>query len=115
MKIFFSLALILAYCFPICAQKQKYCIVDSVMRNYNGKVNNVDDLFLVSYFIRKHFSEDSLRLRASLIWITENIKYDVVGFLNEDYRSADLRYVIRKKKAICSGYAALLKYFVMPF
>ena len=81
------------------------------MRAYYRKVNNEDDLWLLSYFIRNNFAEDSLRLRAAFIWITENIEYDIKGFQNEDPRAAQISYVLKKKKGICSGYASLLQYF----
>jgi hypothetical protein len=74
-------------------------------------VNTEEDLWRLSYFIRHTFTEDSLRLRAAFIWITKNIEYDIKAFQNDDNRAAQLHYVLRKKRAICSGYANLLKYF----
>lgn len=88
-----------------------YARVDSTMRAYNQNIKSTEDLWRLTFFIRHHFQEDSLRLRAAFIWISDNISYDVGAFLNEDPRAAKLDYVLRKKKAICSGYASLLKYF----
>lgn len=88
-----------------------YDRVDSIMRAYDRKVNSEEDLWLLSYFIRNTFAEDSLRLRAAFIWITENIEYDIKAFQTEDPRAAQLSYVLKKKKGICSGYANLLQYF----
>ena len=112
MKFFFSALLILSfYSFKLNAQDDGYYRVDSVMRNYHPRIKTFDDLYNVVYFIRKNFVEDSLRLRASFIWITENISYDVTAAKRENFNAAKLPYVIKSKKAICSGYSSLLKYF----
>src|SRR5262249_41453918 len=97
------------------ASDTTYRRVDSIMRAYSKKINSVDELYKLTYFIRSSFDSDSLRLRASVIWITENIDYDVKAWVDEDPRAADMEYVLRKKKAICSGYANLLKYFCDAF
>ena len=97
------------------AQNMSYGRVDIIMRNYKEKIKYSDDLYKLIYFIRTHFTEDSLRLRASFIWIAENIKYDVQAALKEDPSAAQLPYVIKNKKAICSGYTTLLKYFCDAF
>src|SRR5688500_14476277 len=97
--------------FYLSAQLNKYERVDSVMRNYHSSIKTVDDLYKVAYFIRKNFADDSLRLRASFIWITENISYDVRAFKTGNFAASKLDYVIKNKKAICSGYSALLKNF----
>ena len=105
-------SLLIAFLFSSALQAQNpYERVDSIMRAYNQKVNNEDDLWRLSYFIRHTFTEDSLRLRAAFIWITENIEYDIKAFQMEDTRAGQLSYVLKKKKAICGGYAALLQYF----
>ena len=85
------------------------------MRQYKEKIRSSDELYKVVYFIRNTFDADSLRLRASFIWITENISYDVEGFEKEDPRSSMLNYVIKNKKAVCGGYAGLLKFFCDAF
>lgn len=85
------------------------------MRAYKEKIRTADNLYKVIYFIRQSFAVDSLRLRASFIWITENIAYDVKAYQKEDPIAAQLNYVIANKKAICGGYAALLKFFCDAF
>lgn len=70
------------------AQNADYKNVDSVMRQYNEKIKSSDELYKVVYFIRNTFDADSLRLRASFIWITENISYDIAGFKKDDPRSS---------------------------
>lgn len=101
-----------AYAF---SQHSSYSKVDSLMQAYKEKIKSVDDLYKVVYFIRTNFDADSLRLRASFIWITENIAYDVKALIREDYSVANLSYVVRYKKTICGGYASLLKYFCDAF
>jgi transglutaminase/protease-like cytokinesis protein 3 len=109
---FLSLIMMLQRAF---AQNKPYIGLDSIMRNYRVKIKTPDDLYKVVHFIRKSFDADSLRLRASCVWITENIEYDIEAFLKEDPRAAQLDYVLKNKKAICSGYAWLLKYFCDAF
>lgn len=96
-------------------QGEAYRSVDSIMRNYTEKIKSADELYKVVYFIRQTFQIDSLRLRASFIWITENINYDIEGYQKEDPRSSMLDYVIKNKKAVCGGYAGLLKFFCDAF
>jgi transglutaminase/protease-like cytokinesis protein 3 len=92
-------------------QQNDYSRVDSIMRNYHTTVKTLDDLYKVVYFIRKNFVEDSLRLRASFIWITENISYDIKSFKTGNPNASRLDYIIKNKKAVCGGYSALLKSF----
>jgi len=99
----------------ISAQTQSYVRVDGIMRQYDDKIKSADDLYKVVYFIRNTFNADSLRLSTSFIWITENINYDIEGFEKEDPRSSILSYVIKNKKAVCGGYAGLLKFFCDAF
>jgi hypothetical protein len=107
-----KICLLAGLLFSLTLQAQNpYERVDSIMRAYEKKVNTEEDLWRLSYFIRHTFTEDSLRLRAAFIWITKNIEYDIKAFQNDDNRAAQLHYVLRKKRAICSGYANLLKYF----
>jgi Transglutaminase-like superfamily len=97
------------------AQESPYAGVDSLMRGYNQKIKSADELYKVVYYIRNNFEADSLRLRASIIWITENIAYDVKAYEKEDPSAAQLIYVVKNKKAICSGYASLVKFFCNSF
>ena len=85
------------------------------MRGYKEKIKSADELYKIVYYIRNTFQTDSIRLRASVIWITENIAYDVKAFQKEDPTAAQLSYVIKNKKAICGGYASLVKFFCNSF
>jgi len=97
------------------SQQPVYSRVDSLMREYRVKIKSEKDLYKLTYYIRTNFDADSLRLRAAFIWITENIMYDVKAFIREDPSAAQLNYVLRYKKGVCSGYANLLKYFCDAF
>lgn len=92
-----------------------YVEVDSVMRSYKDKIKSADDLYKLINFIRKNFTADSVCLRASFIWITDNIDYDVKALQNDDPRAARIDYIVQNKKAICGGYSNLLKYFCDAF
>ncbi|OSZ80359.1 hypothetical protein CAP36_03650 [Chitinophagaceae bacterium IBVUCB2] len=111
----FLLSVLIFLSFSVFSQEGPYSKVDSLMRVYKEKIKSVDDLYKVVYYIRTNFDADSLRLRASFIWITENIAYDVKAVIREDFSVANLSYVVRYKKTICGGYASLLKYFCDAF
>jgi hypothetical protein len=66
--------------------------VDSTMKEYKEKIKSADNLYKVIYFIRNNFKEDSLRLRASFIWITENIAYDVKAFREDNPVAGTIDY-----------------------
>jgi len=110
-----TILLLLSFCSKIRSQDLPYAVTDSVMLGYKEKIRTVEELYKLVYFIRTNFREDSLRLRAAFIWITENIAYDVRAFQNDDPAAAKLSYVIKNKKAICSGYAELVKFFCDAF
>jgi len=57
----------------------------------------------LSYFINSEFSTDHERLRAIFRWVTNNIEYKIA------YRSSDIYKVFRDRKAVCNGYAELIK------
>jgi len=95
--------------------RPEYQNVDSIMRSYHERITESVDLYKVVYFIRTNFREDSMRLRAAFIWITDNIDYDVEAWLKDDPAAGNIDYVIKKRKAICGGYANLLKYFCDKF
>lgn len=109
------LSVLIVVSFSLSAQKRPYVFVDSVMREYKTKIKSEDDLYKVVNYIRNTFQDDSLRLRASFIWVTENIGYDVKAYQQEDMNAAKLGYVIKNKKAVCGGYASLIKFFCSSF
>lgn len=108
MKVF-----VFCFCFLIFSvnsegQDNPYKGVDSLMQTCHEKIKSVDDLKNVWYFIYQHFYSDSLRLRAAVDWIAENISYDVKGWKTENPKASDVNYVLKSKKAVCGGYASLL-------
>jgi transglutaminase/protease-like cytokinesis protein 3 len=114
MRLFF-LSVLIFFAVSGLAQGTPYERVDSLMRCYKEKIKSADDLYKVVYYIRSNFQADSLRLRASIIWITENIAYDVKTYKKEDPSAAQLIYVIKNKRAICGGYASLVNFFCNSF
>lgn len=101
-----------------------FSIVDSLARTleYRG------DIFKLTKDLISPYSEDVKKVRAIFIWITENIRYDY-KFYNKkkeimqpecrggmnceqlylDWERKYLGKVLKKKKAICDGYAKLFK------
>lgn len=111
MKLFIFCICVFFFFQKAAAQENPYERVDSLMLGFHKKVKNKDDLKDVWYFIYQNFYADSLRLRAAVDWIAENIAYDVKGWKTENPRAGDLNYTLKTKKAVCAGYASLLKYF----
>jgi len=96
-------------------QQNPYVRVDSMMRDYKEKIKDQDDLYKLTYYIRRNFDSDSLRFRAAFIWITDNIDYDVKALKKDDPAAGKLEYAVKNKKAVCAGYASLVKYFCNSF
>ncbi len=111
----FCLSVFILLSTPCISQSNPYSKVDSLMREYSTKIKSADDLYKVVDYIRNTFSEDSLRFRAAFIWITDNIAYDVKAYQKEDPAAAQLNYAVKNKKAICSGYTSLVKFFCSAF
>lgn len=110
----FSLLFTSAFCCAS-AQSNPYRQVDSLMATYTKTVKNTDDLRDLWYFIYQNVYTDSLRLRAAVDWIASNIAYDVKAWQTENEQAGQLDYVLRRKKAVCAGYASLLKYLCDMF
>ena len=111
----FCLSVFILLSTPCISQPNPYSKVDSLMREYSTKIKSADDLYKVVDYIRNTFSEDSLRFRAAFIWITDNIAYDVKAYQKEDPAAAQLNYAVKNRKAICSGYTSLVKFFCSAF
>ncbi|XP_053314084.1 lim and transglutaminase domain protein ltd-1-like isoform X2 [Spea bombifrons] len=52
---------------------------------------------------------DLEKIRAIWIWLCHNISYDVGGFLGQSPKIFQPEDVLKSRKAVCSGYASLLK------
>jgi transglutaminase/protease-like cytokinesis protein 3 len=55
------------------------------------------------------FSEEHQKARAIYRWITDNIAYDCKAYHNPGKRTDDYEEVLKKRKAVCAGYASLFK------
>lgn len=107
--IFLSLLFVSVFHFAF-AQSNPYRQVDSLMATYTKPVKNADGLRDLWYFIYRNVYTDSLRLRATVDWIAANIAYDLKLFQSGSEEAITLNDVVKRKKAVCGGYAALLKY-----
>lgn len=99
----------------VSAQTDTYQRVDSLMATYTKKVKSTDDLRDLWYFIYQNVYTDSLRLRAAVVWMASTIAYDVKRWQSESEEPVTLNDVLKRKKAVCAGYAALLKYLCDMF
>jgi len=97
------------------AQDDPYARVDSLMRLYNWKIKTVDEIYRLTHYIRTNFDADSLRARACFIWITHNIAYDTKAYNSGDPAAGSIDYALKKRKAVCGGYAALFKLLCAAF
>ncbi|MBS3914583.1 MAG: hypothetical protein KG003_08790 [Bacteroidetes bacterium] len=57
--------------------------------------------------LTKDLSDDSEKVCAIYSWVTHNISYDIHKVMVNDFKRVDVNKIIRKKKAICLGYADL--------
>ena len=98
--------------------------VDSLARS----IKYESDIFKLTNDLTGSYSKDLFKVRSIFIWITENIKYDY-KFINKgkeiktpdcegvvdcstrlkDWENDYVRKTLKSKKAICDGYARLLK------
>jgi hypothetical protein len=63
---------------------------------------------LASYLI-KPANNELERVCAIFRWITENIAYDTQGFFSGEYGDQSPEVVLKKRKAVCEGYARLFE------
>jgi|GEM_PF-1331295 len=95
--------------------------VDEHARSLAGfRSENLDSL---SKLLTKNFSSDSEKVRSVFVWVAENIAYDValytdrVKFANvlqhHKDQSQSVAEVFKHRKAVCEGYANLVKALCM--
>jgi len=78
-----------------------YTYSDSIALNLNNdSCSNISDL---ATLLTKNISSEHEKFRAIFRWITDNIEY---SYSNS---TVDADKVFKKKKAVCEGYASLLK------
>ena len=106
-------------------QSQNYADVDTKVKSY-PKFNSAQKL---AAKIDRDFTTDADKIRATFIWLTENIRYDLqeyynpttkrvrFSFINEAEKQAKLQQIkddivnetFRKRKSVCEGYAQSFK------
>lgn len=112
----------------VCGQQapsdRNFTKVDSLART----IRYENDIYKLTKELTNPYTEQLLKARAIFIWITENIRYDYKFFnkdkeiqppeckpgvnceqLFRDWENNYLKKVLKKKKAICDGYARLFK------
>ena len=77
-----------------------YSLADSIALNCNQKFNETSDL---AYALTKDLKTDHEKFRSIFRWVTNNIAYSYSA------RKVEPKYVLKTKKAICSGYSNLLQ------
>lgn len=65
---------------------------------------------LVEYYRVNDSLDEIEKARGVFLWIAGNIKYDVKEFENRGIGLTDPYLVMKKKKAMCQGYANLFKF-----
>jgi hypothetical protein len=61
----------------------------------------------LSHRLTDNLQDDSAKVYAIHCWITHNIRYDVKKMLAFDYNTTAVKKILRRRKAICTGYSDL--------
>jgi Transglutaminase-like superfamily len=61
----------------------------------------------LSHRLTNDLSDDSAKVFAIHCWITHNIRYDVKKMLSFNYSTSPVKKILRRRKAICTGYSDL--------
>lgn len=96
---------------PATAQSPvNYSKVDDYVKNFPFKATSLPDLRIMAREISRQFTSEEEKARAAFYWITHNITYDCEGYRmgNGVYEAEE---VMKKRKAVCAGYADLFKFF----
>jgi transglutaminase/protease-like cytokinesis protein 3 len=81
-----------------------YQAIDRAGRNVNYAGYSVSELALA---LSKYAKTEAEKARIIYIWITDNIDYNVAGFLTGNYGDATPTGVLKNRLAVCAGYANL--------
>jgi len=87
-----------------------YAVVDKYVQNFPMKIGSAGDLRVFIKEMSRVFTKDDEKVRAVYYWITENIGYDCTGYHNGLLISREIDDILRSRKAVCSGYAALMQF-----
>ncbi|MGH1362990.1 MAG: transglutaminase domain-containing protein [Calditrichia bacterium] len=91
---------------PLTLSGQEYSDVDSHVASI---VQGQQDVLQLTRELVKPFQSPEKQIRAIFSWITNNIAYDYQALLRGQVRLATAEDVLQTRKAICGGYARLLK------
>jgi transglutaminase/protease-like cytokinesis protein 3 len=127
--LFFHLSAFLFFSFKVTAQNEK--INFSKIDSYAKSIKGINDIGKLSKKLTAPFKTDLEKTRSIFRWITENIAYDTKEYhvtpdqssytklfntidinkknIYELYDEKIATYVLKNKKGICAGYAALFK------
>jgi len=85
-----------------------YATIDNHVRLCPKSIKEDADA-LVEYF-EEVTETDIEKARAIYVWLTDNIGYDVYSINNDKYGDNSAAGVLRSKKSVCAGFAALYEY-----
>ena len=93
-------------------RKLDYTEIDNYVDSLKHKrFRRTSDLALA---LTSRYDKDYEKVRAIFSWITQNIDYDYKDFFDEEHLERKIRHirpqkVLRRRKAICAGYARLFE------
>ncbi|MBC7849641.1 MAG: hypothetical protein H7Y31_07890 [Chitinophagaceae bacterium] len=78
------------------------------LRTQTQPVRNAKELRLLGNAIEKYFPDTMNRVRASYLWVVDNLQYDCQGMKAKKSRWA-LDSVLKSRKAVCAGYVNVFR------
>jgi transglutaminase/protease-like cytokinesis protein 3 len=90
-------------------------IPDGLMKNYAQvtRINNTNDadqfIRQLAFFIASHSKSVFEMVKKAHDWVALHIKYDYKAYISNNIPAQDIASVLRKKEAVCAGYAELFK------
>ena len=81
---------------------------ENFLRSQTYPVRKAVDLRLLGREIKKRFTDTAERLKATYLWVINNIRYDCEGLKNKNARWA-LDSVLLYRKALCAGYVNVFR------
>jgi hypothetical protein len=87
-----------------------YDRIDEFVKTFPFQPTTAGDIKTFSRELKRQFQKPADLVRAAFFWIATNITYDCDGYRNKNglYLVED---VLRQRKGVCAGYAALLQLF----
>jgi hypothetical protein len=102
--------LCIAY-FALPAPAQEYTAIDEYARS----IGNTKEVASLAAALTKACTTEKEKVRCFYVWIADNIRYDIKSYLDteipaEQYMAMQKpEQVLKRKKAVCEGYAQLFK------